>query len=205
MGATPGMGSVFFPSQGRGGLLLEQPVVARVRRDGIPDEDRVQRASQILNEYADFIRAIIRLQARDKSEEDLFQEFFLVLIRKPVPVGVRYLKSYLYRAVVNHIVDSMRARETYYRALKKYAGETGISVNNRHPGNASIDDTEERNARIAYFARHLQEREAQAFVLRYRDNYSVREIATSMGVNVRTVSRYLAASVRRLRDTLAAD
>lgn len=190
--------------EGAGGCFLGQPVVAGVRRNGKLGGDPVRRAAEVFKEYGDFIRAIIRFQTHNRSpEEDLFQEFFLALIRKPVPAEVQNLKSYLYRAVVNHIVDSVRVRESYHRAVKKYAKETKISVNTRPPGNVLLDDTEERNVTIAYFARHLQGREAQAFVLRYRDNCSIGEIAANMGVNARTVSRYLSGSIRKLRKTLA--
>lgn len=177
--------------------------MAAYRRRGRPGGDAVRRAVAIFNEYGDFIRAVIRFQAHDRSwQEDLFQEFFLTLIRKPVPADVRNVKSFLYRAVVNHILDSVRARDNYRRAVKKYAKKARIPINTWSAGNVFIEDTEERNATIASLARHLQEREAQAFVLRYRDNFSVGEIAARMGVNARTVSRYLSESLKRLRETL---
>lgn len=197
------VGSKFFPSRGHRGCLWEQPVVAGYRRRGRPGEAAVRRAVAIFNEYGDFIRAVIRFQAHDRScHEDLFQEFFLALIRKPVPADVRNIESYLYRAVVNHILDSVRTRDNYRHAVEKYAKKTRMPINNRLVGSALIEDTEERNATIAYLARYLQEREAQAFVLRYRDDFSIREIATRMGVNARTVSRYLSESLKRLRETL---
>lgn len=178
--------------------------MARVRRNERLGRDAVQSAAETFNEYGDFIHAIIRFRAPNKSEvEDLFQEFFLALIRKPVPPEVRNIKSYLYRAVVNHILDSVRTQEYHRRAVKKYVKETRIPINNRPAGNVLIEDIEEQNAVIAYFVRHLQEREAQAFVLRYRDNFSIGAIAAKMGVNVRTVSRYLSEGLRRLRKTLA--
>jgi RNA polymerase sigma factor (sigma-70 family) len=166
------------------------------------DGEAVQAAAQILNEYGGFIRAVIHFQVRDRSdEEDLFQEFFLALICTPVPGGVQHIKSYLYRAVVNHIIDSVRVRQNYRRALKKYAKENRISVNSRVLPNAFLDE-KEKEAMVAYYARHMQEREAQAFVLRYRDQYSNEEIAAKMGVTRRTVSRYLSEGLKRLRKTL---
>lgn len=195
---------MFFPPRGHRGCLWEQPVVAQYRSRGRPDDDdAVERAVAIFNEYGDFIITVIRFQAHDKSwHEDLFQEFFLALIHRPVPADVRNIKGYLYRAIVHHVLDSVRVRQTYRRAMKKYSKETRIPINNRGAGVALIEDTEERNATIAYFARHLQEREAEAFVLRYRDHFSIGEIAARMGVNARTVSRYLSGSLRRLRETL---
>jgi RNA polymerase sigma factor (sigma-70 family) len=173
------------------------------RKEG-PGDDVVQAAARIFEEYGGFIRAVIRYQAHNRSEEeDLFQEFFLALIRKPVPADTVNLKSYLYQAVTHHVVDSIRRRANYRRAVRTYVRKTRIPINNRASGNASIENTEEKNAVIARFARHLQQREAQAFVLRYRDNFSIGEIASVMGVNVRTVSRYLSGALSTLRKTLA--
>ena len=191
-------------TRGTEGCFLGQPAVEGVQGNEVLAGEAVRLAAGIFEEYAGFIRAIIRFQTRSRSEEeDIFQEFFLVLIRKPVPGEVQNIRSYLYRAVTNHIVDSARRRENYRRAVKKYARQTRISINKRRVGNVLIDDTEEKDAKIAFFARHLQEREAQAFVLRYRDNCGVGEIAAVMGVNTRTVSRYLSESIRKLRQTLA--
>lgn len=163
-------------------------------------------AVEVFREHGDFLRAVVRFQVRNKSdEEDLFQEFFLALIRKPVPADVRNIRSYLYHAVVHHVVDAMRTRENYRRSLKNYAKEIRISINNRPPRNALVDDEEEKEAVVAYFARHLQDREAQAFVLRYRDNCSNAEIAARMGIREQTVRRYLSVGMKKLRNTLAAE
>jgi len=166
--------------------------------------DAVRAATEVFNTHSGFIRAVIRFQAHNKSEEDdLFQEFFLVLIRKPLPVNVRNIRGYLYRAIVSHILDSARMRENYRRIMRDYVEKTGISINNCPAGNVFIEDAEEKDAVVAHFVRYLQEREAQAFVMRYRDNFSIGEIAVRMDVNVRTVSRYLSDGLRRLRETLS--
>ena len=58
---------------------------------------------------------------------------------------------------------------------------------------------------VAYCVRHLRERQAQAFVLRYRDNYDIAEIAQEMRVAQRTVSRYLSEGLRRLQRVWAVE
>jgi len=168
------------------------------------EDNAIQAATRILDEYGEFVRAVIRFQAHNKSdEEDLFQEFFLTLICTPVPANVQSMKGYLYRAVVNHIVDSTRVRQNYRRIIKKYVRENGNCVNTRGVRDAFLEDEEQKEAVIACCARHMQEREAQAFVLRFRDQCSNEEIAAKMGVNRRTVSRYLSEGLKRLRKTLA--
>ena len=87
--------------------------------------------------------------------------------------------------------------------MKKYAKKFRIHVYIQ-PATSALLDTEEYDASIIRCLEHLHEREAQAFVLRYRDHRSIGEIAATMGVTARTVSRYLSGSIRKLRRRLAA-
>jgi RNA polymerase sigma factor (sigma-70 family) len=177
--------------------------VTRVGRNGQDKTEAIRAATAVFDRYGGFIRAVLRFQAgRRLDDTDLYQEFFLVLVHKPMPADVRHVKSFLYRAVTNYVLDLLRKKASYQRNLKKYAEEIRISINNRPSRNAFLDE-EEKNAAVAYLSRLLQDREAQAFVLRYRDNCSIPEIAARMGVDRRTVSRYLAESLRKLRRNLA--
>ena len=187
-----------------GGCFVEQPEVAGVGRNGRNGaKAAVQAAAEIFREHGSFIGATIRFQTGAQFDpDDLFQEFFLALIRKPVPPEVRQIRSYLYRAIVNHIRDRVRQRAGYEQYLKKYATHARILINKRAARNV-FSEPEEKDAGLAYWTRHLQDRQAQAFVLRYRDNCSVAEIAAQMGVNRRTVSRYLCQGLKRLRRVLA--
>ncbi len=163
----------------------------------------VQTAADIVTRHGRFIRGVIRFQNCNRfDEEDLFQEFFLLLIRKPVPPEVRRLRSYLYKAVVHHIVDLIRHQACYQRTLQEYAKVVRISSSNPPAGN-TLENKEQRDAGLAYMVRHLQGREARAFILKYRDNCSIGEIAARLGVEKRTVSRYLSEGLRRLQRKLA--
>lgn len=159
----------------------------------------------IFEEHEEFIRIVLRHQAGNGLDvEDLYQEFYLVLLRNPVPADVRDLRGYLYRALVHHVINAARLREAYTHAVKKYAKERKISINNRDTRNALIEE-EQQDAAISSLARGLQVREAQALVMRYRDDCSILEIATRMGINKRTVSRYLSQSLRKLQRRLATE
>jgi RNA polymerase sigma-70 factor (ECF subfamily) len=184
---------------------LEQPAVAGVGRNGKDEKGAVRATAEIFSQHGGFIHAVLRFQAGTRFDsEDLFQEFFLVLIHKPVPPDVRVIRSYLYRAIVNYVIDLVQKQVSCERHLKKYVAQTRIFINNRPSKNAFVEE-EERNARVAYLVRHLQKREAQAFALRYRDHRSIGEIAERMGVDKRTVSRYLCQGVKKLRGILAVE
>ena len=162
-------------------------------------------ADAIFAEYGGFIRTIIRVQAGSRLDpEDLCQEFYLTLLRKPIPADVQNMEGYLYSAIVHHVVNAIRFQERYVQNIKKYAKETRISINNEELGDAFTGE-EQKHTAVARLARYLPGREAQAFVLRYRDDCSILEIATRMGINRRTVSRYLSESLRRLHRRLAAE
>lgn len=165
----------------------------------------VQKATAIFAEHEAFIRASISIHAGDRLDpEDLYQEFYLLLIRKPIPDDVRDIRGYLYRAIGHHVINVIRSGRAYSRTMKKYAEETRISINNEEPGNAFIDK-EHQNATVAGLAHHLQDREAEAFVLKYRENCDIVEIAAKMGITRRTVSRYLSESARKLHRRFAAE
>ena len=179
--------------------------MAGAQKNEMPPGEAVQAATAVFENYGRFIRAMIRTQIRDRSEEeDLYQEFFLALLRTPVPLDVENMQGYLYRAISNHIVDAVRASKCQDRRIKKYARKFRIRVYIEPATSALLEDTEEYDANIIRCLEHLHEREAQAFALRYRDHRSIGEIAVTMGVTARTVSRYLSGSVRKLRRRLAA-
>jgi RNA polymerase sigma factor (sigma-70 family) len=186
------------------GILGEQPAVTEVGGTSQDKTEAIRAATAICEKYGAFIRCVLRFQAGRRFEDaDLFQEFFLLLVHKPVPPDVRNVKSFLYRAITNYVLDLLRKRTRYRHHLKKYAEEIRISINNRPLASAFVHDRE--NDAAAYLSRLLQGREAQAFALKYRDNCSVAEIAARMGVDRRTVSRYLAESRKKLRRGLAGE
>jgi len=163
------------------------------------DGSAAEAAAALFDEYGDFIRAVIRFQAKTEfQEDDLFQEFFLVLAAKPIPANVSNVKSYIYRAVTNTVIEWARRQAREERCLKKHVEEIRISINKRTPQSAIIQK-EGRESVFRYLAGQLRRREAEAVMLRYRDNCSISEIAQRMGVDRRTVSHYLSEGLKELR------
>ncbi len=169
------------------------------RNDNSETDPAVQAASELFLRYGTFIRAVIRFQARNEfQEDDLFQQFFLSLVSRPMPANVENVKSYLYRAIANDIVDSARRKARRRRHFEKLAQEFRNSIHKRVPSHAILGE-ESDNAAFVCLTRQLCRREAEAVTLRYQDNRSISEIADLMGVDQRTVSHYLAAALRHLR------
>jgi len=175
--------------------------VARVKKESVPPSN-VERAAEIFSEYGDFILAIIRYQVSDDAQaDDLFQNFFLSLISRPIPPGIQNVKSYLYRAITNDIVDSARRVERYQSLMHKYAKSFDYSINKSAPENALIEK-EETNKMFKLIEGWLPYSEAVAVTLRYRDDCNIKEIAKKMHVKRRSVSRYISGGLNKVRQFL---
>jgi len=66
----------------------------------------MKQAVEIFEEYENVIRGTIYCNVNDKSKvDDLLHDFFLALVRKPIPSYIQNVKGYLRRAVKNDILD----------------------------------------------------------------------------------------------------
>ena len=158
-------------------------------------------AEKVFVEHGDFMRAILRFHVRNEVErEDLFQDFFLELISKPIPEDVQNVRGYIYRILCDNIKDAFRRIERYQKRLHRYA-EHRRHINEDRPENELIE-TEEIDKMFELICRHLPKNEAKAMALRYRHNYNIRETAGKMGVKSRSVSRYLSTGAKKLRQVL---
>jgi RNA polymerase sigma factor (sigma-70 family) len=159
-------------------------------------------AARIISEYGNFIRTIICYKVKDEDiAEDLFQDFYLSLVSKPIPAEVRNVRSYLYKVILNDILDAARRIERYKSRINKYANYSKYSINKNTPENALIE-TEETDKMFESIEGWLQRRESQAISLRYRDNFDVKETAKKMNVDDRTVSRYVSSGLSKIRHYL---
>jgi RNA polymerase sigma factor (sigma-70 family) len=156
-------------------------------------------ATAVFAEYEDFIHMVIYSQVKNKSHaDDVFQDFFISLVSNPIPRNVKNIKSYLYRAICNDIVDNQRQVERYNVQIKKYQERLNFSINNTRPENALIKD-EQLNKMIDMIKGRLTHSQSQAIALRYGTNRTVQEIAEKMGVKCTSVSRYICTGLRRMR------
>jgi RNA polymerase sigma factor (sigma-70 family) len=166
------------------------------------DSEGVDRVTTIFAEHGDFIRAIIRYHAKNEAQvDDLFQDFFLSLLSKPVPTGVQNIKSYLYKAIINDFIDCTRRIDRYQSRIHRYADCLVYSPPQESPENVLIRK-EETDKIVRLIRMRLRRSEAQAVILRHRHNYRIKEIAVEMGVNARTASGYISAGLRKIRGFL---
>ena len=164
--------------------------------------DNVNVAAEVFAEYGNFIRGVIRYHTNNDAQvDDLLQDFFLSLVYKPPPSGIENLRSYLYKAVINDIIDAVRRVERYQTQMHRYTEYFSHSVNKKYPEDAFIE-IEEMNRMFRFIEERLPQSQAQVIALRYKNNCSIKEIAKKMSVNHRSVSRYISVGFKEIRRLL---
>jgi RNA polymerase sigma factor (sigma-70 family) len=162
----------------------------------------IQRAAVIFFEHGDFIRTVIRRKVHDESRvEDLFQDFFLSLATRPIPPDVRNIRSFIYKALINDITDRHRSFERRNNLTYNYANFYSKAINNCSVEDAIIEK-EQTEKMIELLRKRATKNEAKAIALRYCDNLCVGDVADRMGINKRSVSSYISAGLRKVRQFL---
>ena len=170
--------------------------------NGSKCRNNVGLAAEIFAEYGDFIHMVIFSQVKNKARiDDIFQDFFLSLVRKPIPQDVKNIKGYLYRAITNDIIDATRRVNKYSYHMHKYHEYPNHSINKRTPENAFID-IEETNKMFGLIKGRLTNSQYQAIALRYKSQYNIKEVAEIMGVKRTSVSRYISIGLKKIRQSL---
>jgi RNA polymerase sigma factor (sigma-70 family) len=165
-------------------------------------QNNVKMAAEVFDEYGDAIRAIIKFNVKSETEiDDIFQEFFLSIVRRPIPQSVEDIRGYLYKAVTNDIIDISRRTKSDRNRINRYAECRKYSINEEEPENIVIK-AEEIQKVFQTIENNLPKREAEVVVKRYSRNLNTTDTAQRMSVNKRTVSRYLSVAVKKARQII---
>ncbi len=170
--------------------------------DTIDYTDNVNVAATLFMEYGTFIRAVIRCQVKNETKaDDLFQDFFLSLVANPLPVDARNIKSFLYRAITNDIINAAQRAENYQNKLFKYSERFNYPIYKKTTKDVVID-SEETNRMFELIEMRLRRSEAQAITFRYRNNYNIKEVAMRMNVSSGSVRKYIYVGLSKIRQFL---
>ncbi|MHC4647788.1 MAG: RNA polymerase sigma factor [Planctomycetota bacterium] len=167
--------------------------------------ENVERATEVFDEYGDTIRAMISFHANNREEEDLFQALFLSLVRKPIPRGIRNVRGYLYKVVINDVFDDARKSQAHRNRIDKYAKRRKLETaggQKQTPTDIAVWK-EEKLGILQMIAEELPPREGQAVIQRYCLGNSVTAGAKKMGIGKRTFSRYACLGLKKIRGLLS--
>ncbi|OHB63940.1 MAG: hypothetical protein A2168_08870 [Planctomycetes bacterium RBG_13_50_24] len=180
-------------TDGEKGIIFSETNRTEIRK-------RVGLAAEVFDRYGDKIRAIIHFNVKDKSRaDDIFQEFFMSIIRKPIPSNIQDITAYLHKAVANDVIDVSRQKKCHQNHIQKYAECRKHLVIPEDPQNTVIQ-MENTKKMFHLIESRLPKREAEVVIQRYGQGFSTTDTAEKMNVNKRIVSRYLSAALKKMRE-----
>ena len=160
---------------------------------------RVERAGDVFDRYGNEIRAMIDFSVKDKARaDDIFQDLFVSVVKNPIPPKVEDIRAYLYRAIANDVVDRFRRTRNGREAIQMYTEHRKHRVVQKDPRNIVVQ-AEETARMFRLMENHLAKRETRAIVQRYGLGLSTSDMAAQFNIDKRSVSRYLAEAMRKMR------
>jgi len=180
--------------------LLRDDVEQIRNRQSEESRQNVRSTFEVFVEHNDFILAVIRSRCRyDVDVEDVYQDLFLNMVSKPVPRDVESVRRYLYGAIVMRVGSAVRRVRRHRSSLYEYVEKAQPHTRGRSPEKTAIIKDEIERALKLIERGCLKRSEARAIKLRYMNNWGPRDVADEMGVDVRSVSRYISMGLKRIR------
>jgi len=168
-------------------------------------QSKLRLATKVFEQYGREIRTIIHSHVNDHSNaDDLFQDFFLSLVHKPIPPKATNVKAYLYRAIRNDVLDAARRAKKYRARIHKYAQYRTCSPAQRNPENILIQ-AEQAQKMLQIAQQHLPPHEAEALMRRYRHDQNTANAAQTMHISKRSFSRYVCTGLQKVRQFVGED
>jgi RNA polymerase sigma factor (sigma-70 family) len=172
---------------------------------GGPNADvqkRVGLAAEVFDKYGDEIRSIILFNVRDEARaDDIFQDFFLSIVNKPIPPDIQDIRGYLYKAITNDIVDAARKIKSHRDRIQRYADRHRYDIEQKGP-QSTVMAAEEVGKMFDLIESRLPRCEAEAFSQRYEYDRDTDAAAKKMGIKKRSFARYLCVGLKKVREIL---
>ena len=166
-------------------------------------QQRMEMAAEIFEQFGGFIFSVIRYYTTDESmAEDIFQDFFVSLIRKPIPADLEHIKSYIWRALRNDIMDVVKKEKFYHDRISRYQE---IRTNNKMEEPSREDFAlryEEAQEIVELIKSNLPPHQAQAVFERYYYSKNNKEVSEVMNVDRKTVSHYVCNGLNKIRNMI---
>ena len=167
--------------------------------DEIKEDSNLLRVRKIFKEHGDFLRVIISLRISDQFDaDDFFQSLFLFLILKPLPENISSIRGLLNKIVSDRAKDYYRKKGGEKRRIAEYVKTAEDKDADSCPETVRIEK-EEAERMFELIRRNLPPKEAQAVVLRYKYGFDNKEISEKMGINSRSVARYISVGLSKIK------
>lgn len=149
--------------------------------------------------YTDLVNYCTRYIYDDAVAEEIIQDIFTKLWIKREEINVNVsLKSYLYKAVQNHAINYLN----YIKQKEKYHQYLGFST--LHNYNTPLNKLQENDikARLDKAILMMPEKCRKVFELKRFKDMKNKEIATQLGISIKTVEKHMSKAMSLLKNVL---
>lgn len=182
-------------------LIAEKTIICNPKTSAKSSKE-VKLATELFDKYGPAILGTIRSCINDKSQaEDIYHDFFLSLVRRPIPATTQNVKGYLCRAVKNDILDAALRSKNYKARIGRYAEIRKYAQPYPQPQNSAIR-AEQTQIMFELIKSELPQREAQTVIERCYHDSDTQQTAEKMCVAKKSVSRYLSVGLRKIRQSI---
>lgn len=193
-----------------------EPIVARAMRDEAPHEELVERIrggdvaafETMFRAYrAPLARLAARITGLPELGDEVIHEVFLKIWRaRGTWDPGSNVTAHLFAVTRNAAVSVARRRqlEARWHVGQNGQGEDAdiADIADGAPGPDHLVEARERESALLHAVETLPPRSREAFLLRWREQLTYPEIASAMGISVKTVEKQLGAAFKALRRAL---
>ena len=161
--------------------------------------ENLRSAIEIFVEHGKFIQTVIKCHVSDLHlRNDLYHDFFLTLIKRPLPKGLKNTRAYLYRMVCNEINDALRKEKAYRSNLYKHNFEVIRESANSHKY-SNHSEIEELTKVFEIVESNLSVHQSNVLKLKFQQKMTNSEIAEKLNVSSASVSVYCSNGLKKLK------
>ncbi|MBR6169961.1 MAG: sigma-70 family RNA polymerase sigma factor [Bacteroidaceae bacterium] len=143
--------------------------------------------------YSEMIRLARTLMYDYSEAEDIVQDIFVRLMQSDILPADDKVRAYLMTAVRNGCINRIRKKSITNQFRELYSMDIDSDWQHIEQRMETID------AICDYAENHLQEPHLTIFRLRFEDDMKLKDIANQLGMNLKTVFKYLSQSIDEIQ------
>ena len=163
--------------------------------------DVPRQVAQLYSENHSFVRATINKLTNNQNDvDDIAQDFFVLLLQRPIPSDMKDCKPYLYRILHRDVIDHSRSNQRYYKIMTVFYEYS--QYQSKKTMSSKLVLTENYPLVMNLIQKTLPPRQATALMLRYKYNYKYEKIAQIMNIHPQSSRKYVCFALKKIRKEL---
>lgn len=130
--------------------------------------------------------------------EDVLQEIFLKLWENRKAIEINYIKTYLFHAAKNRVLNHLRDEQN-----RHYLLENWFNQQQEEKEHEDCFDIETFTAVLEQAINQLPDKCKEIFLLSRREQLSYKQIAEKQNLSVKTVEAQMSIALKRIRNILS--